>query len=442
MPWKWIMANFRSRKKTGKKTREDLEGRISLLEDELKRVRYNFSAALEQGKAVVYSRNFESDSYEFMGDGILELTGYSAKEMTPALFDSVSINAEPQGELASLTLDEAYRRNRTGVVNRWIADTQIRTKSGEIKYVLDMSTLLRDSEGRSYGTLGILLDITERKQMEQALVKTTEELRQKHEEMNLDLETAREIQLALLARRFEHFPLNVPRGSCMVRFHDFYIPARMLSGDFFYILPISDSCVGVLIGDVMGHGVRASLVTAFIRGLIEEIKPVAHENGEFLRKLNSGLSLVLSRSRASSFVTAVYLTVDVKSKVLRYANAGHPEPVIVNRASKAVLSPLPGKRENEPALGLLRDFPYTSVTRTVAHDDVVYLYTDGVHDVKNEREVFYGKSRLLSFIKDRLSQPPDLLLEQLMSDITSFAGSRKEFGERLCMVALHVIDQK
>jgi PAS domain S-box-containing protein len=436
------MTGFGLRKKNGKKTLEDLEGRIRLLEDELKRVRYNFSAALEQGKAVVYSRNFESDSYEFMGDGILDLTGYSAKEMTPALFDSISINAEPQGELASLTLDEAYRRNRTGVVNRWIADTQIRTKSGETKYVLDMSTLLRDSEGHSHGTLGILLDITERKHMEQALVKTTEELRQRHEEMNLDLETAREIQLALLAHRFEHFPLNAPAGSCIVRFHDFYIPARMLSGDFFYILPISDSCVGVLIGDVMGHGVRASLVTAFIRGLIEEIKPVAHENGQFLQKLNAGLSLVLSRSRASSFVTAVYLTIDVKTKVLRYANAGHPEPVIVNRASKTALSPVTGRRENEPALGLLKDFPYTSVTRTVAHDDVVYLYTDGVHDAKNEREEFYGKGRLLSFIKDRGSQSPDVLLEELMKDIRSFAGAKKDFSDDLCMVALHVIDQK
>jgi PAS domain S-box-containing protein len=419
---------------------EELTSHIAKLEEELQKVKSNFNRALEQGKAVVYSRNFDSLVYDFMGDGIKNITGYSSEEMTPAMFDSITINAEPTGELANISLEEAYRRNRAGMSSKWIADTQIRTKSGEIKYVLDMSTNLRDGTGHFYGCLGILFDITERKHMEQELAKTTEELRQRNDEIEQDLETARDIQHALLAHTYKHFPLNVPPEESMVRFHDFYIPAQKLSGDFFYIMPVSENIVGVLIGDVMGHGVRASLITAFLRGLIEEIKPFAHENDIFLQKLNYGLLSVLSHSRASSFVTAVYVTVDVENKVLRYANAGHPEPLFTNRTTGPIELPFLQKRRTEPALGLLSDFPYTVSARKIAHEDVVYLYTDGVSDVWNEKEELFGKNRLISFVNSRCTASrPEVILKDLLREIRCFAGSKKEFSDDLCMVALHML---
>lgn len=428
-----------SKRANSENTPEKLRERIVQLEIELKRVTDNFSAALEQGKAVVYSRNFESDTYEFMGDGIRDLTGYSAQEITPAIFDSISITAEPQGELASVSLDEAYRRNRTGVANRWIADTAIRTKSGEVRYILDMSTLLRDGGGRSYGTLGILLDITDRKRMEQELVRTRDELRQANEEMEFDLETAREIQRTLLAQHYKFFPTGVPAESSSVRFSNVYVPARQLSGDFFYILPVSETVVGVLIGDVMGHGVRASLVSAFVRGLIEEIRPFGNENGRVLSRLNDGLISVLSRSRATSFVTACYLTVDIENKILQYANAGHPEPLFVNMTTGAIPDPFRKKRETEPALGLLEDFPYSVCTRPVSAGDVVYLYTDGVHDVRNVNDELFGKKRFISFVHERYGEQPDALLESLMKEIRLFAGAKKDFNDDLCMVALQFV---
>lgn len=417
---------------------DELARRVQQLEEELQKVKSNFNRALEQGKAVVYSRNFDSLVYDFMGESIKDITGYSAGEMTPALFDSITVNAEPTGELANISLVEAYRRNRAGQANKWIADTQIRTKSGEIKYVLDMSTNLRDSSGHFYGCLGILFDITERKQMEQKLARTTGELRQKNEEIEMDLETAREIQLTLLAHSYTHFPLDVPIENSSVRFHDIYIPARKLSGDFFHILPVSTTLVGVLIGDVMGHGVRASLITAFLRGLIEEIKPSAHENNIFLQKLNYGLSSVLSRSHASSFVTAVYVTVDVENRILRYSNAGHPEPLFFNRAGGIIMQPFAVKRKAEPALGIVEDFPYSVAERRIAYDDVVYLFTDGVYEVQNGNEQFFGRDRLLSFINEHHTQPPETILGDLLKDIRSFAGSAKEFHDDLCMVALHM----
>jgi PAS domain S-box-containing protein len=418
---------------------EEMACRIKQLEEELRKVTSNFNRALEQGNAVVYIRNFDSNSYEYMGHAAEDILGYTRKEITPTFFDAITISAEPQGDLAKIPLEEAYRLNRSGSATRWIADTQVRCKSGEVKYIIDMSTTLHDCKGRCYGAMGIFIDITERKRMEQDLSLASRELRLKNEEMELDLEMAREIQVSLLAHPHRHFPVTVPEEQSAVRFHNFYVPTKKLSGDFFYVIPVSETQVGVFIGDVMGHGVRASLITAFLRGLMEDIKPFAYDSGLFLQKLNNGLLSVLARPNSTSFVTAVYIVVDINKRELHYSNAGHPEPHFVNRSSGAIPLPFGEKRKPEPAIGLISDFPYSASVRPIATDDIVYCFTDGVYDVTSRKEEIYGRERLLSFINGSGNLSPDLLLDNLLREIRSFAGSPKEFNDDLCMLAMHIV---
>ena len=80
--------------------------------------------------------------------------------------------------------------------------------------------------------------------------------------MEADLRMACRIQEAFLPRAYPVFPRGVPAEASTLRFAHRYIPATTLGGDFVHILPISDSRCGVLVCDVMGHGVRAGLLTA------------------------------------------------------------------------------------------------------------------------------------------------------------------------------------
>src|SRR5947209_7889061 len=82
---------------------------------------------------------------------------------------------------------------------------------------------------------------------------------------------------------------------------------------------------GAFICDVAGHGVRSALVTAMIRALAEELKPLATDPGQFLSKLNRDLYAILKHTGSPMLTTAFYLAADWKSGVLRYANAGHPK---------------------------------------------------------------------------------------------------------------------
>lgn len=392
----------------------------------------DFSRAIEQGCGAVYRRNFDSLSYEYMGRYIKEITGYDQFELTPELWDSLIVCTEQKGELAGLGLEEANRLVRSGKVDRWQADVQIRTRSGETRWVADMSTVLRDASNECFGCLGVLQDITERKKAEKELAELSQALRQRNEQMEADLAMAREVQQALVNGNPEQFPLAAQAGDARLRFHQRYIPAEMLAGDFFEIIPISDRQVGVFICDVMGHGVRAALLTTFLRGLIEELVPMAADPGSLLGKMNTGLRSVFGRSDAFLFATACCLVFDLESGRVLIANAGHTKPLSLRPATGSLDTK---ERRAEPALGIVADFKYSNWEQTLAEGESLLLYTDGLIEASNTAQQIYGEERMLGFVRDHLDLDTGLLLDKLIADVHQFAGSG-HFEDDVCMLSI------
>src|SRR5207248_3226385 len=93
------------------------------------------------------------------------------------------------------------------------------------------------------------------------------ELERRNNEIEAELRLARELQQSYLPRHRVVFPRAARNGDAALRFCFRYAPSRALGGDFFQVFEISEQEVGVLICDVMGHGVAAALVSATIRGL-------------------------------------------------------------------------------------------------------------------------------------------------------------------------------
>src|SRR5690606_20611234 len=125
-----------------------------------------YRAAIAFANATPYERDYLHDTLTYMGEGIRELTGYSADEMTVALWSSLVQEVVLHGEARDMTIDEAREKAHDGRIANWRADYKIRKRNGEIKWVTDSAIPMRDEEGRVIGTLGILLDITERIQTE------------------------------------------------------------------------------------------------------------------------------------------------------------------------------------------------------------------------------------------------------------------------------------
>ena len=200
---------------------------------------------------------------------------------------------------------------------------------------------------------------------------------------------AREVQLAMILQQYPTFPHNAPPEQSAFQFAHRYLPAETIGGDFLSVSALSETEAGVFICDVTGHGVRSSLVTAMIRALVEELKPIAHDPGMFLRKLNSDLFTILKNTGSPILTTAFYLVANCHTGVMRFANAGHPKPLHVRRRTDQVELLRNATGKSQPALGLFDDPQYQTTETTLEPGDLVMLFTDGLYEVQGANEELY-----------------------------------------------------
>ena len=321
-------------------------------------------------------------------------------------------------------------------------ESKIYRKDETIIWIAENCRAVRDAQGKLLYYEGTVEDITERKRAEEQIRRATaelsrsrEELRTKNAVMEDNLRTAREIQLTMLPQTYPSFPANIAPEQSAFQFVHRYEPAESVSGDFFSITSISDTEVGVFICDVTGHGVRAALVTAMIRALSEELKPLARDPGNFLRKLNFDLCSILKNTGSPMLTTGFYAVADCRTGLLRFANAGHPKPLIMRRATGRVEPLANATGRGQPALGLFEDPPYTTSETTLTPGDFLMLFTDGLYEVQGEHEELYSQERLMLDVQTLIAHPPGVLFDELLGVIRAFAVSG-EFDDDVCLVGM------
>src|SRR5262245_34354862 len=133
------------------------------------------------------------------------------------------------------------------------------------------------------------------------------EIRQKNEQMETDLRMATELQQALMPSTYPSIPAGTRKGGSRLRFCHRYLPATLMGGDFFHIARLSDDTAAICICDVMGHGVRAALITAMMRAMIESHTVDAPDPGRLLTQLNSEFTGILKQTGTLVFVAVVIL---------------------------------------------------------------------------------------------------------------------------------------
>lgn len=321
-------------------------------------------------------------------------------------------------------------------------ESRIYRKDGSIIWISENCRAVRDFQGKILYYEGTVEDITERKRAEEQIRRATgelsrsrEELRTKNSLMEESLRTAREIQLTMLPQQYPVFPPGAPPEASAFQFVHRYEPAESVSGDFFSVTAISDMEASVFICDVTGHGVRAALVTAMIRALSEELKPLARDPGDFLRKLNFDLCSILKNTGSPMLTTAFYGVADCQTGKFRFANAGHPKPLLVRRSLGQVEPLANTSGRSQPALGLFDDPPYQTSETTLNRGDFLMLFTDGLYEVQGQNEELYSQERLMLDVKSFLNHPPGVLFDELLAVIRNFAVNG-QFDDDVCLVGM------
>ncbi len=336
-------------------------------------------------------------------------------------------------EHAQQAFDDEREVMRTGrpIVGREERETW---PDGRVTWVSTTKLPLRGKDGRVIGTFGLSRDVTARKQVEQRLERYAHALTRRTIQTQEDLALAREIQMAFLPAQYPTFPAAVPPAMSAVRFAHQYQPASTLGGDFFDVIALSDTTAGVLICDVMGHGMRSALVTAILRGLVNEWREFAAEPGQFLTRINTSLLDTLQACGTPIFATAFYLVLDTGSGRLRYASAGHPNPLVLRRQQRQVEV----LRGNGAALGLFRETELATRETVLAAGDSVLLFTDGLYEATGPAGDPFGQERLLAAVRERLDLPAAQLLAELIASVREFtlAGG---FDDDVCLVTAELV---
>ena len=324
----------------------------------------------------------------------------------------------------------------------WTGDLELKDSKGIVFYGHTAVTPSLDEDGELTGMVFSVLDITPQKRAQQQLQAYASELREKNIQMQADLNMASELHEAFLPRGFENFPRKAPPEEVRLAFRHLYHPSGTIGGDFFDIRELSPHEVGVFICDVMGHGVRSALVVATIRGLIEQLRPLALEPGEFLTNLNSAYgSIFKHREGEVVFATAFYFVFDTRTGEMRYANAGHPRPYVL-RPEVGEAAQISGKSElPSMALGIFRAARYDTVTAKLARNDLLLLFTDGLAEVQDPDGEVYETSRFQEALGANLLASPEALLSGLFEDARAFS-SAPAFEDDICLLAMQVRGQR
>jgi serine phosphatase RsbU (regulator of sigma subunit) len=223
------------------------------------------------------------------------------------------------------------------------------------------------------------------------------------------LEVARDIQRSLL-----------PRGGLQLDgldIHGLYEACEETSGDYFDYIRRSGGRLGLVVGDVSGHGVGAALVMSTARALLRAFAATTAPPAELVTRLNRFLSDDIETGR---FMTLFYGEVALEERQLTYVRAGHNEPLLY-RAARDGFDELD---VGGIALGVIDDFKFESAGPvSLDPGDVLLLYTDGIVEARNGAGEVFGQSRLEGVVRQTRAGSALQVAEAVRRAAVDFAGS-------------------
>jgi sigma-B regulation protein RsbU (phosphoserine phosphatase) len=222
-----------------------------------------------------------------------------------------------------------------------------------------------------------------------------------------DMASAALIQQAMLPQTLDGLD---PRGRC--RIYGEMKPARDVGGDFYDAFMLDDDRLALLIGDVCGKGVPASLFMSFA---VTALRLVAKQERAVAAVVERTNALLHAHNAASMFTTLFYGVLDLSARRLDYANCGHNPPLIARRGGGCLALAGGGT-----PLGILPDRRGGSRFVDLAAGDRLLLFTDGVVEAMRPDGEMFGLERLSALVADYAGDV-DGLLDAILGDVFAFS---------------------
>jgi len=340
-----------------------------------------------------------------LGKGNYEYALPFYKERRPMLADLIFIpNAEIEKKYNTVEL-----AGDTLVVDIFISDF----RPGGAYFWAKASPLYDPNTGDVIGAIETVRDITERREMESRLARS-----------NAELQIAAEIQRSFLPEAIPQIPgFDVAARSVM---------AKEVGGDFFDVIPfevmvLDSGMVGLLVADVSGKGVPAALFMALSRIVVRVNALWHHDPAKVIYHSNNAIT---QDAKSGMFVTLFFGMLSENNHSLTYVNAGHNPPLFFHSHDRSVEKLMP----TGIVLGAVEDKEYESKKVTIASDDIIVMYTDGVTESINSQQEMFGERRLIEIIEKNYHLTAQGILNQILLDVKAFTGSMPQFDDITLLV--------
>src|SRR5262245_13476900 len=265
---------------------------------------------------------------------------------------------------------------------------------------------------------------------EEIAIKGPPESRAERERLQAEFSVARKAQLRMLP--------DAPPSAPGVAISAVCNPSKDVSGDLYDFLALPEGKIGVVIADVSGKGVPASLYMTLTKGLLDSVAEYETDPGEILREVNRHLYEVCRRK---TFVTMFLGALDPLRRTLSYARAGH-NPTIVHRGGSEserktwmLKSPGMGMGLNN---GGAFDRSLKVETIQLERGDKLFFYSDGITEAMNEKLDEYGEGRLMAMAERTDGLSAEQSRDAVMSDVTEFLGAVHPQDDQT-LVVLHIL---
>ncbi len=360
-------------------------------EDALRRSEERFDLAVRGTDAGIWDWDLKTNEVYF-SPRWKSMLGYKDDEIANSYYEWENRLHPADRERALMTIRDYLEGKSTD----YELEHRLQHKDGTYRWIVARGAAVFDRNGKSYRMVGSHIDITHRKQLQ---AESTEH--------KANLVAAQRIQQHLL-------PVEPPSLAGFDIAGKIY-PAVFAAGDVFDYLPMPEGSLGIVIGDVTGHGFASALLMSLTHAYLQAAIRTEKEIARILSLVNKSLIHEIEDDR---FVTLVLASLDPRSRLLTYASAGHPTGYVFDSSGNVRIR----LESTGMPLAVRPDtvFP-VSEPILLLPGDVVVLITDGALEARSPEEDMFGRQRLLETVRVHLDKTASEIIDSLYRAICDFS---------------------
>jgi sigma-B regulation protein RsbU (phosphoserine phosphatase) len=238
-------------------------------------------------------------------------------------------------------------------------------------------------------------------------------------------ELARQVQTDLLPA--------AGAASANLEFSAECVPAAQVGGDFYDVFSDDKGRIAIVLGDVSGKGLPASVVAGLLLGAVRASDWMAgcREHEAASRRIGE---LLRTRTSLDRFASLFWCYYEPESQVLRYVNAGHLPPLLVRRKAGGEFE-IARLTEGGPVLGLLPKADYRQGQAAVCCGDLLVLYSDGVVEAENAAGEQFDEDRVLAAVRENSDSSSTGMRDEIVKRVHAFLGNAPPQDDLTLIVA-------